>query len=1280
MKRKITISITVLLLFTIIACCAFTYNNSIYAATSGVHQSRIVAEIEEFPDSYQDGLRSVKAAYPEATFIYFDTGLDWYEDLLSPANEMLIGRNLVPASSPSSWKRVDREVYDMETDEYKQIEPNWNAASESIISYYMDPRNFFTTTGIFQFSELSFNSSQTVAGTEVLLSGTFMSSDNGAIVVDDDGNEMTYAEALVKIGQMVDVSPYMLASRIIQEQGSRGTVLCNGAPNFQGGAYSGCFNYFNVCAYGSSTEAIIENGLSYAQSQGWTSRWRGLLGGAKVVGSWYVDSGMDTLYLQHFNVAANEAGRVSYAPYMANVTAPESEARSFYRACQSTNEKMVFVIPVYDNMPAEACPKPDGDGNGNYWLRSLSINGELIEDFDTAKGKYTVFVNESVNSAEIEAVPYRETTISINGQMEKEQTTEYVSTATLNFGYNEFTLSVKAENGNVKAYSIEIVRDNGEPYYSFSKFDFSNQYATLKNPCNVERLTKTTKLLNCYFTITDKDGNWKSAESMIATGDTLTIRDDNDNVILRRTIILRGDINQDGSVDSGDLLESVKVKLKLSQLSQLTTQAVDINGDNFDANDLIQLNKLCTYRTKELSDSNILIQNTDAFANEQFEVSLQIPEGSYIFEGYLTYNNNFIKALDINNTGSVHFIAFNGNILFENGQSTVPFISATPESSVTMEVRLVTAYDCDTNQDLNIDIAEANIDIAGSDLKISCNNTDTVAYHDGPVVELTIEKFGHCDVTNLTIELPNSVKALPDEHQITIDVVEGATILSLCSDDVIDGVYNLPIKYSYKLNGESVEKETTLYYQIKKCDHREAEFQKVDIEQHERICEYCQQKETKEHRFTQNGNEYVCIDCGYSTNFNMIITAEEFESNKASSVNVVITQEDSEYTGNVIYEWYMDSVRIANTKATWTDKIKDVNTHQITCVAILENGLILSQSTEITNKETEFHMNKIRCNMLIAAMSPQEYDYRINDGEWQTSSTFKNLTPNTTYTLSRRLRSDHNQVDTIYVTTMHNVTYTTSQKATCTSNTIESGWCPNCNQNIKREIPGTQIDHIYSSYYVIKEATCQGGSIWKAKCDYGCEQTNQIINENMGGHVFTEYVYNNDATCISNGTQTARCEYGCDAYNTILAPNTAMGHLFVDYQEIDSQRIANCEHNCGQQNTITMNTQVVEYIDITLGKISSGQTGMPTIQINTSGVVFDNYLLKTENNEITKETAKGVIEESQIYVLSELSFKPSTGYVLADDVQLYINGELIDCASVVSNGILSFIDIGRFKT
>ena len=113
------------------------------AVSTNVYQSRWVAEVEDFPESYQAGLARIKAIYPNAQFIYYDTDLDWYNDVLTDENEMSFGRNLIPASSPSSWKSTDSRSYNPSTNTYTQVEPGWNNASQEIVEYYMDPRNFF---------------------------------------------------------------------------------------------------------------------------------------------------------------------------------------------------------------------------------------------------------------------------------------------------------------------------------------------------------------------------------------------------------------------------------------------------------------------------------------------------------------------------------------------------------------------------------------------------------------------------------------------------------------------------------------------------------------------------------------------------------------------------------------------------------------------------------------------------------------------------------------------------------------------------------------------------------------------------------------------------------------------------------------------------------------------------------------------------------------------------------------------------------------------------------
>ena len=1269
------------------ACMLTTVNiiphSEVHAATNGVRQSRMVAEIEEFPDSYQDGLRAVRAAYPDATFIYYDTGLDWYIDLLSPYNEMMVGRNLIPSSSPSSWKRVDPEVYDMETDTYKEIEPNWNAASEAIISYYMDPRNFLTPTGIFQFAELTYNDSQTVAGTEVLLKNTFMSADNGAVVVDDDGNAMTYAEALVRIGKMVNVNPYMLASRIIQEQGSRGTVLCNGADNFQDGAYSGAFNYFNVSAYGSTTEAIIEHGLAYARAHGWNSRWRGLLGGSQVVSDSYVGKGLDTFYLQHFNVVANENGRVSYAPYMANLRAPESESRNFLRACETNNSNMVFIIPVYDNMPDMACPRPDGDGNGNYWLKSLSIDGTIIPEFETSTSKYTVLVGEDVGTVTIDAVSYRPNTININNQLEEESVSEYSQTVSLNFGYNEFTVAVKAENGNIKAYVLEIVRDNGEPFYSFAKLNLTHQYAHLNNQCNVDRLSKTTKLLNCYFTITGQDGNWKSATEMVATGDTLTIRDNDNNVILTRQIMLRGDLDGNGEVNKNDVALLTQDRLKINKLSQTTKNAADIDkNEMYDAQDIILLNQNVTTHTHEVTNPNLLINTTKAYKGETFDVSLTVPEGTYVLEGYLTYNNNFIKTVDVNNTGSVHFIVVNGEVLFENGKSTVSFLAEIANDSVEIDARCTYAYDCHQRKDMYMDIATAVVTPEESGLFISAINSDTLAYHKGAIVKLDVRKQGKPTIKNINILLPEGILTGHDVGSIYIEELEGDTTYSLYANKVLPGTYNLPLDITYEINGQHMHETATLYYQINNCNCADAACKKISVVQHKQTCSYCKKENVENHNFVQQNKSYICVDCGYETEFSMVMTASEFEAGKPGSVNVVLMHEEEEAAGfTPVYTWYINGVESPQKASTWSDQLKTVNEHEILCVVDLQNGVVLRETVTVQNAEQDFHMNKIRCNTFIVAMSPRKYEYRIDDGEWQASSTFKKLQPNTTYAVSRRLKDSPDEEETIYVTTTHNATYKNQDDATCTTNATEMGWCTSCNQKIVKEIPLTKLPHEFSHYDVETVATCQSGSTWVSLCDFGCGTKDVIHNTDIGAHVFVEYNYNNNATCTENGTQTAQCAYGCDAYNTIEAADTVFGHYYKDYTEnAEGNRIAVCSHGCGAYNEISTSYNVIEYIDVNLGKMTSGQTGMTTVEITTKGAIFDNYLLKTSDTELTKQSARGKIDNSKIYTLSQISFVADTGYIFSDEVRLYINGELVDCPVHMENGVLYFHDVGRFKT
>ena len=90
---------------------------------------------------------------------------------------------------------------------------------------------------------------------------------------------------------------------------------------------------------------------------------KGLEGGIKILKSNYIDKKQNTLYLNKFNVNPVSSSALYGHQYMQNLSAAYSEARTFRSAYVSTgtlNNKIKFVIPVYENMPQSPASKPTG--------------------------------------------------------------------------------------------------------------------------------------------------------------------------------------------------------------------------------------------------------------------------------------------------------------------------------------------------------------------------------------------------------------------------------------------------------------------------------------------------------------------------------------------------------------------------------------------------------------------------------------------------------------------------------------------------------------------------------------------------------------------------------------------------------------------------------------------------------------------------------------------------------------------------------------------------------
>lgn len=345
---------------------------------------------EGFPESYKPYLRELHAKYPNWTFKAANTNISW-STLVS--KESKLGTSLAASGSPAAWKSKAEGAYNAETGKYIIYDSGgWVCASEGIIKYYLDPRNFLNQVGIFQFLTHSYDAStQTESGLKTLLAGTFMAGD----LPDEAGT--TYAETLMLAGEVADVNPYVLASMILVEQGSNGA---GGSISGSVSGYEGYYNYFNIGAYKSGSMDAVTRGLWYASQDGsyerpWDSVKKSILGGAEFYGLNYVRNNQNTLYFKKWNVMNGEAN-VGQGQYMTNVQGAESEAAALRNGYISVlDSPMTFLIPVYNDMPAAACTVPTQEEEAPAVTPTEpETKPETQKEIQTVTTKYTKYTRK----------------------------------------------------------------------------------------------------------------------------------------------------------------------------------------------------------------------------------------------------------------------------------------------------------------------------------------------------------------------------------------------------------------------------------------------------------------------------------------------------------------------------------------------------------------------------------------------------------------------------------------------------------------------------------------------------------------------------------------------------------------------------------------------------------------------------------------------------------------------------------------------------------------------
>ena len=267
-----------------------------------------------------------------------------------------------------------------------------------------------------------------------------------------------YVDIIMDAAAQSGVSPYVLAAMILQEQGTNGgSPLISG--NYSG--YPGYYNFFNVEAYQPGSMSAIQTGLRYASQSGsygrpWNTVEKSIIGGAQNYGDNYVKAGQNTFYLKKFNV---QGSNLYKHQYMTNIQGAASEAERLSKAYSSVKDSALeFQIPVYNNMPETACAAPVGDGSPNNKLSSLSAEGySLTPSFGKDTESYNLIVNTSVSSIQVNAAA-ADSKASVSG----------AGSIPLNGSTTDIAITVTAENGSARTYTIHVVKQDGGPVSSGS--------------------------------------------------------------------------------------------------------------------------------------------------------------------------------------------------------------------------------------------------------------------------------------------------------------------------------------------------------------------------------------------------------------------------------------------------------------------------------------------------------------------------------------------------------------------------------------------------------------------------------------------------------------------------------------------------------------------------------------------------------------------------------------------------------------------------------------------
>ena len=616
-------SLILILIISVLAVLIMPLNTSFAAAKK--YTQTLKSGISNFPKEYQSALNKIKDEHPDWNFEAYYTGLPWSTVLLNETSSH--GRNRVIKTSDASWRCSCGNVAS-----------GYACASEGIIGYYLDARNFLNEINIFQFLEISYNSKiHNLSGVKSAVKGTFL---DNTITYRKNGKSYTksYAEIILEAAEESNMSPYSIVTKIIQEVGTKGSASVKGTYS----GYEGYYNFYNLGAY--DTGNAIVNALKYAKDKEWDNQYDAIIDGAKQIANSYTNAGQNTAYFYKWDVVGTKilksgsSQKVSssdmfWHQYMTNVQDPTSQSKTLYNTYAKNgilDKSLNFIIPIYEDMPSSV-NMPSGfsdDTEDLYYVNctdglrvrnKASTSGSILttlykntkvqmitKNYTTANGivwdkiklsngvtgytadKYLTVCKTNNDSDTV--IGTAKTTENL--KLRKSASTSGVLLAIIpkntqvdilqkdvsnSNGYNWYKVKYGSYKGYVAKQYLNVNNSNNNNNNNDNKSDeveLNDEYA--KSEGNTLIVTPNSTINNIA----------NSASGTLKTGETVKVGSKS------YTVAMLGDINGDGVIDSRDSLRILKYQVGKYNLNVNGKLAADLNGDGVvDSRDSLRILK-----------------------------------------------------------------------------------------------------------------------------------------------------------------------------------------------------------------------------------------------------------------------------------------------------------------------------------------------------------------------------------------------------------------------------------------------------------------------------------------------------------------------------------------------------------------------------------------------------------------------------------------------------------------------------------------------------------------